>query len=117
MRPDADAFGRLRRVGSAWIVLVGYLRLSTRAGIFPRPLDAPTAVGVARTWLSAPTASVAEPGPRHLEILERLIAGSGTAGNLANDAHLAAIAIELRATVVTYDRDFGRFGVPLHLPA
>jgi predicted nucleic acid-binding protein len=30
-------------------------------------------------------------------------------GNLINDAHLAALAIEHRAEVITYDSDFGRF--------
>ncbi|WP_227431950.1 PIN domain-containing protein [Cutibacterium modestum] len=40
-----------------------------------------------------------------------MLAESGTAGNLTNDAHLAALALEFDATVVTFDRDFGRFGV------
>jgi predicted nucleic acid-binding protein len=34
---------------------------------------------------------------------------AGTAGNLAADAHLAALAIEHGATMVTFDRDFARF--------
>ena len=32
-----------------------------------------------------------------------------TAGNLVNDAHLAALAVEHAAEVVSFDRDFGRF--------
>jgi hypothetical protein len=30
-------------------------------------------------------------------------------GNLGNDAHLAALAIEHGATLVSFDRDFERF--------
>ena len=30
------------------------------------------------------------------------------------DAHLATLALQHRATVVTFDRDFERFGVPAH---
>ncbi|HXJ43261.1 MAG TPA: PIN domain-containing protein [Bryobacteraceae bacterium] len=33
----------------------------------------------------------------------------GIAGNLTTDAHLAALAIEYRATIVTTDADFARF--------
>lgn len=33
----------------------------------------------------------------------------GTGANLVIDAHLAALAREHRASIVTYDRDFARF--------
>jgi hypothetical protein len=35
--------------------------------------------------------------------------GAGMAGNLSSDAHLAALAIEHGATLVSFDRDFERF--------
>ena len=35
--------------------------------------------------------------------------GAGTAGNLTTDTHLAALAIEHDAELVTFDRDFERF--------
>lgn len=39
-------------------------------------------------------------------------------GNLASDAHLAALALEHHATVVSYDNDFSRFkGVRWRSPA
>ncbi len=38
-----------------------------------------------------------------------MIEHSGTAGNLTTDAHLAALAIEHRATLATFDGDFHRF--------
>jgi len=41
--------------------------------------------------------------------LADLLAQVGAGGNLVNDAHLAALSIEHRATIVTYDPDFSRF--------
>ena len=47
--------------------------------------------------------------PRHLDVLAGLLMGVGSAANLTSDAHLAALAIEHDATVVTFDSDFARF--------
>jgi predicted nucleic acid-binding protein len=47
----------------------------------------------------------------------RLLREGGTAGNLTTDAHLAALAIEHGADIVSFDRDFDRFpGVRHRLP-
>jgi predicted nucleic acid-binding protein len=60
---------------------------------------------------------IAEPTPRHAAVLGGLLREVGTAGNLTTDAHLAALAIEHGADVVSYDRDFARFpGVRHRLP-
>jgi uncharacterized protein len=48
-------------------------------------------------------------GPRHWEILRRVLREGDARGNLVPDAHLAAIAIEHGATVATRDRGFARF--------
>ena len=46
-----------------------------------------------------------------------LLRSAGVAGNLTTDAHLAALAIEHGATVLSFDRDFARFeGVRWTLP-
>ena len=96
-------------VGFAWVVLLAVARLSTRPGIFVRPLATEHVHELLSMWLSAPAASVVHPGERHLSILMRLLADAGTAGNLTTDAHLAALAVEHRATVTTFDADFDRF--------
>jgi toxin-antitoxin system PIN domain toxin len=97
--------------------LLAFLRLSTRRGIFPAPLPAEDALRVIKQWLGHPRAQVAHPGERHAEILGRLLRSAGTAGNLTMDAHLAALAIEHGATIVSFDRDFARFeGVQWSLP-
>jgi uncharacterized protein len=104
-------------VAWSWPVLLAFLRIATRPGIFPRPLPVPTALDIVRGWLAAPSSVVVDPTPHHLEILGTQLAESGSGGNLVSDAHLAALAIEHRATVVTFDRDFERFGVRTHRPA
>ena len=96
-------------VGFAWNVLLGFIRISTRAGIFPLPLSAQAATGMVAQMLEAPHSQILEPGPGHLQILSRLLLAVGTAGNLTSDAHLAALAIEHHASIGSFDADFKRF--------
>jgi toxin-antitoxin system PIN domain toxin len=105
----AQSFAEPRGVAFAWTALLAFLRLSTRRGIFPNPLSADEALRVTENWLRHPQAHVVNPGERHAEILGTLLRSAGTAGNLTTDAHLAALAIEHGATILTYDRDFARF--------
>lgn len=96
-------------VGFAWTVVLAFLRLSTKVGLFPNPLATEDALRRARQWLAQEPATMVEPTARHLDVLGGLLAGSGTGGNLVADAHLAALAVEHDATVVSYDTDFSRF--------
>jgi len=104
-------------VGFAWVALLAFIRISTSPAILPAPLAAEDAIGQVQAWLGAPAAVVAQPTSRHAGVLGGLIREAGTAGNLTTDAHLAAIAIEHGADIVSYDRDFGRFsGIRHRLP-
>ena len=96
-------------VGFAWIVLTAFLRLSTHPGIHPAPLTPEAAIDVAQAWLAQPPAVIVTPSPGHLGSLRSMLHATGSGGNLVNDAHLAALALDYGATVVTYDNDFGRF--------
>lgn len=106
-------------VGFAWLPLVAFLRIATKAALFPEPLTVDDAVDQTERWLAAPAAVIVEPTARHLTILrDLLLAVRATGGNLVNDAHLAALAIEHRAGVVSFDHDFGRFpGVAWTMPS
>lgn len=105
------------RVAFCWVVLLAFLRLSTNARIFDEPLSASEAITQAEDWLAQPAAVVVEPSPRHLGIVQELLAPLPAGGDLVNDAHLAALAIEHRCTVVSYDKDFLRLGgVKLETP-
>lgn len=96
-------------VAFTWASLLAFLRLTTHPSIFPTPLRAEAALGIVRSWLDSPNALLVQETARHLEVLEGLLLATGMGGNLTSDAHLAAIAIEHRAIVRTYDSDFGRF--------
>lgn len=96
-------------VGFAWVVNLAFLRLATKPGLFPSPASPEVAAGQLTDWLSQPSAQVVQPTPRHTAILARLLTETPATGNLVTDAHLAALAIEHRASVVSYDNDFDRF--------
>ena len=96
-------------VGFSWVVLLGFLRLSTRAGLFSRPLSVREAFDVVLAWLAQPCSTIVHPGERHGPILRDVLLPLGTAGNLVSDAHLAAIAIEHGAVLCSCDVDFSRF--------
>ena len=80
-------------VGLAWVVILAFLRLTTRAGVL-RPLDPNAALAYVDEWLAQPTVEAVAPGAKHWPILHNLLKASGTVGNLTSDAHLAALAIE-----------------------
>jgi uncharacterized protein len=96
-------------VAFAWIALLAFVRLSTKAGLFPRPLPPDDAMDRVDAWLGATPAVVVEPTVDHAAIVRRLLGGLGVGGNLVNDAHLAALAVEHRCTIVSWDHDFARF--------
>ncbi|MDE3009469.1 MAG: PIN domain-containing protein [Pseudomonadota bacterium] len=96
-------------VGLAWMSLLGFIRLSTRHAILPRPLDHQQALELVRNWVDHPNTRILHPTERHLQVLSRLLTGAGHAGNLTTDAHLAALAIEHGAVLASFDRDFARF--------
>jgi toxin-antitoxin system PIN domain toxin len=97
-------------VGLAWVPLLAFVRLTTKEGLFPSPLRPSEALGQVAAWLGAPGAVLISPTPRHVDVLAGLLGTVGAGGNLVNDGHLAALAIEHRGTIVSYDNDFGRFG-------
>lgn len=104
-------------VALTWATMLAFVRISTRKGIFERPLTVQEAIGVVESWMSHPATLVLVPTTRHLPLLHGLLESAGIAGSLASDAHLAALALEYGADIVTYDGDFARFdGVKFRQP-
>jgi hypothetical protein len=96
-------------IGLAWVVLLGFLRLSTNPRVFPRPLSPGTAAAKLDAWLSRDNVRVVRERDEHWDTLKPLLSATGTAGNLTTDAHLAALAIRHDAVLVSSDMDFARF--------
>jgi hypothetical protein len=112
-----SSLARPETVGFAWSVLLAFLRVSTHPAVFPRPLPTEESLATLRSWLEQPAAAIVEPTVRHLDVLAGLLGEAGTAGNLVSDAHLAALAVEHGATLISFDSDFGRFaGLRWHRP-
>lgn len=96
-------------IGLPWVVINGFLRLTTRIGILPRPLSVDTALGLVDEWLRLDGVIVPHEKEDHWSILSTLLRDAGTGGNLTTDAHLAAMAVSHGAILATCDNDFGRF--------
>lgn len=92
-----------------WSSIHAFLRITTHASVFTRPLSLQEATDAVAGWLELPAVHVLEPGPRYWPILRELVVRGQARGNLVGDAHLAALAIEHGATLCTTDRDFARF--------
>jgi hypothetical protein len=113
----SGALSSAESVGLPWVSLLAFLRVSTNPRIFERALSAEQAFDVVETWLGRRQVTTLAPTARHLPILRGLVETHGAAGNMTTDAHLAALALEHGAEIVTFDRDFVRFGVKLELLA
>lgn len=96
-------------VALPWSVLTAFVRLSTHAAVFDQPLTVEQAFDLIDGWLAQPSVIVVHPGDRHHVVMRELLEPLGTAGNLVQDAHLAALAREHGATLASSDHDFARF--------
>jgi toxin-antitoxin system PIN domain toxin len=101
-----------------WVSLLAFLRLSTHPSVYEHPLTSEQALDVVDAWTGAAPAITPEPDSQHAARMRELLKATGRGGNLVNDAHLAAIALQYGAAVVTFDSDFARFpGVSREAPA
>ncbi len=96
-------------IGLAWVTVLGFIRIMTNPRAMLNPMPVADAIAAAKSWLDLPNVDLVEPGPRHAEILFRLLRQVGVAGNFTTDAHLAALAMEHQARVASTDTDFARF--------
>jgi len=101
-------------VGLPWIVILAFIRVTTRSGIVRSPLPPHQALAFVDSWLGQPHVTAVGPGEHHWSILSNLLRARGTAGNLTSDAHVAALALEYGGTIVSTDNDFRRFSGVTH---
>ncbi len=110
-----DVLSGSESVGLPWVVTLAFLRLTTSSRVFQRPLPVEHALAYVEEWLAQPVVATIAPGQGHWMILRNLLLDSGTGGNLATDAHIAALAIEYGCTVYSTDNDFKRFAGIRHI--
>ena len=96
-------------VGLPWVVVLGFVRLTTNRQIMPKPWPVADALALVDQWYAQRVVSAIEPGDSHWRILRALLSESCRGGNLTNDVHLAALCIERGATLHSADADFARF--------
>lgn len=96
-------------IGLAWIVLGGFIRISTNPRLYSPAFTIAQATGLMDEWLGHENIRLVTETADHWEVFRRVLELAGTAGNLTTDAHLAALAICHDATLVSFDADFGRF--------
>ena len=96
-------------VGLADVVILGFVRLTTRSGVLAHPLTASGATQVVAGWFANSNVVPLPIGPDHWKVFSRLLATERSPSGLVTDAHLAALAIERGATLHSRDRDFARW--------
>lgn len=93
-----------------WPVVYEFVRVVTHPRVFdpPSPLDG--VIQDLESLMASPSLTLLGEGPGHVGHMgAQLRAGSAT-GNLAHDAHIAALVVEHGVTeFLTVDRDFSRF--------
>jgi uncharacterized protein len=97
------------RVGLAWVVILAFLRITTRPGLLRKPLSIERAMAFIAEWLAQPYVVAVAPSDQHWQVFSALLRTAGSAGNLVSDTHLAALAIEHGYAVYSSDHDFKRF--------
>jgi len=93
----------------SWITIIAFLRIGTSKQAMRNPFTLTEARDIVDAILSRSNVRVLQPSMAHWGIFSRLLVESQSVGNLATDAHLAALALEHNCVLVTNDKDFTRF--------
>ena len=96
-------------IGLPWTTLWAFIRIATNTRAWPKPISVANAFAAIDELLDRPNVAVLHPGPRHRELLEKLVREGNASGPLVSDAVLAALAMENGAELASTDRDFSRF--------
>ncbi len=95
----------------SWGIVYEFLRVSTHARVFDRPLTAAQALSFIQVIITSSQVAVLVATARHQELLQQTIAEVGRpAGNLFHDLHTAVLMREHGVPEIrTVDADFKRF--------
>jgi toxin-antitoxin system PIN domain toxin len=94
----------------AWPCVYEFLRVATHPRIFDPPTDIGAALFDLESLFESPSLVLLGEGPAHPAHMRTMVDSGRAAGNLAHDAHIAALAVEHGVSELwTTDRDFSRF--------
>lgn len=96
-------------VGFAWAAIMGFVRLLSNPAVVVDPVRPEALLEVAHSWLRLAPCRLVGPGAAHAELMARLFRESGAGYRMVTDIHLAALAMEHKATLCSNDVDFARF--------
>jgi toxin-antitoxin system PIN domain toxin len=101
-----------------WPCIYEFLRVVTHPRVFDPPTRLENALDDLESLLQSPSLTLLREGPRHAAFMDRLLKAGQAAGNLAHDAHIAALVVEHGVSELwTADRDFARFpGIKVRNP-
>ena len=86
--------------------ILSFLRISTNKKVFQPILPAKEASEFIDSFLNCPNVNLIHTMPTHYTDLIKLMEKYNLQGNLVMDAHLALLALNIGATLVTRDKDF-----------
>lgn len=93
-----------------WPCVYEFIRVVTHHRVFDPPSDLDTVLRDLESLVQSPSLTLLGEGPAHPGHLQRAVTAGRAAGNLAHDAHIAALVIEHGVRELwTTDRDFARF--------
>jgi len=93
-----------------WPCVYEYLKVVTHRRIFDPPTDLEKALVELDSLFKSPSLTLLGEGPTHPSHLHAAVAAGRATGNLAHDAHIAALVVEHGVRELwTADRDFARF--------
>ena len=90
-------------------VMTAVVRISTNPAIFARPARTEHVLDFLEDVRNLPAFFAAEPGPAHWSLFTKLILQHQLQKASLTDGWLAALSLELGASVVTTDSGFNRF--------
>jgi len=101
-----------------WPCIYEFARVVTHPRVFDPPTPLESALEDLDSLMQSPSLTLLREGPRHATFMQRLLKAGQAAGNLAHDAHIAALCVEHGVSELwTADRDFARFpGIPVRNP-
>ncbi len=121
VRQDSSHHGKAKRPlarlaegeepwGLPWPCVYEFLRVVTHPRIFDPPTEIELALDDLASLFESPSLLLIGEGPGHSRYLRQAVSAGKAVGNMAHDAHIAALVLEHGARELwTTDKDFNRF--------